>query len=53
MLVCVQDIAYRVQTIPKLHEIAGFEKPKHPLVSVIGYSKKSWQLSDGIQKRTI
>lgn len=30
---------YRVQTISQLHEIAGFEKPKHPLVTVIDYSK--------------
>jgi AraC-like DNA-binding protein len=35
----MKDITYRVQTISKLHEIAGFEKPKHPLVSVIDYSK--------------
>jgi AraC-like DNA-binding protein len=30
---------YKVQTISQLHEIAGFEKPKHPLVTVIDYSK--------------
>jgi len=30
---------YKVQTISELHEIAGFEKPKHPLVTVIDYSK--------------
>jgi AraC-like DNA-binding protein len=35
----MKDIAYRVQTIAQLHEIAGFEKPRHPLVSVIDYSK--------------
>jgi AraC-like DNA-binding protein len=35
----MKNIAYRVQTISELHEIAGFEKPKHPLVTVIDYSK--------------
>lgn len=35
----MKDIAYKVQTITQLHEIAGFEKPRHPLVSVIDYSK--------------
>lgn len=30
---------YRVESISELHSIAGFEKPKHPLVSVIDYSK--------------
>lgn len=30
---------YKVHTISELHEIAGFEKPKHPLVTVIDYSK--------------
>lgn len=35
----MKDIAFSVKTISKLHEIAGFEKPKHPLVSVIDYSK--------------
>jgi AraC-like DNA-binding protein len=35
----MKDIAYRVQTIAHLHEIVGFEKPRHPLVSVIDYSK--------------
>ena len=30
---------YKVETISKLHEIAGFDKPKHPLVTVIDYSK--------------
>jgi len=34
-----KTIAYKVQTISELHEIAGFEKPKHPLVTVIDYSK--------------
>lgn len=35
----MKDIAYRVQTISQLHEIAGFEKPKHPLITVIDFSK--------------
>jgi AraC-like DNA-binding protein len=35
----MKDIVYRVATISELHAIAGFEKPKHPLVSVIDYSK--------------
>jgi AraC-like DNA-binding protein len=30
---------YKVETISELHEIAGFEKPKHPLVTVIDFSK--------------
>jgi AraC-like DNA-binding protein len=35
----MKRIVYKVQTISDLHEIAGFEKPKHPLVTVIDYSK--------------
>lgn len=35
----MKDITYKVGTISELHEIAGLEKPKHPLVSVIDYSK--------------
>ncbi len=35
----MKDIAYKVQTIGQLHQIAGFEKPKHPLITVIDYSK--------------
>jgi AraC-like DNA-binding protein len=35
----MKNIAYKVQTIGQLHEIAGFEKPKHPLITVIDYSK--------------
>jgi len=35
----MRDIVYRVASISELHKIAGFEKPKHPLVSVIDYSK--------------
>lgn len=30
---------YRVETITDLHEVAGIDKPKHPLVSIIDYSK--------------
>jgi len=35
----MKDIVYRVTSISELHKIAGFEKPKHPLVSIIDYSK--------------
>ena len=35
----MKNIVYKVETISQLHEIAGFEKPKHPLVTVIDYSK--------------
>ena len=35
----MRNIVYKVQTISQLHEIAGFDKPKHPLVTVIDYSK--------------
>lgn len=35
----MKNIVYRVETISDLHRIAGFEKPKHPLVSVVDYSK--------------
>lgn len=34
-----KNIVYKVQTISELHEIAGFDKPKHPLVTIIDYSK--------------
>ena len=30
---------YRVKSISELHNIAGFDKPKHPLISVVDYSK--------------
>jgi AraC-like DNA-binding protein len=30
---------YKVETIYELHEISGFEKPRHPLITVIDYSK--------------
>ena len=35
----MKNIVYKVQTISELHEIVGFEKPKHPLVTVIDYSR--------------
>lgn len=35
----MKNIVYRVATINELHSIAGLKKPKHPLVSVIDYSK--------------
>jgi len=35
----MKDTVYRVSTISELHTIAGIEKPKHPLISVIDYSK--------------
>jgi len=35
----MKNIVYKVHSISELHEIAGFEKPKHPLVTVIDYSK--------------
>ena len=34
-----KNIVYKVGTISELHKIAGFEKPKHPLVTIIDYSK--------------
>lgn len=35
----MQNIVYRVETISALHEMAGLEKPRHPLFTVIDYSK--------------
>lgn len=35
----MKNIVYKVQSIGELHEIAGFDKPKHPLVTVVDYSK--------------
>jgi AraC family transcriptional activator of pobA len=34
-----EEIIYRVKSIADLHSFAGFEKPKHPLISVVDYSK--------------
>jgi AraC-like DNA-binding protein len=33
------EYIYRVKTISELHDFAGFEKPKHPLISVVDFSK--------------
>ena len=35
----MENKVFRIQTICQLHEIGGFDKPKHPLVSIIDYSK--------------
>ncbi len=35
----MKNIVFRVETIHDLHAIAGFEKPNHPLISIIDYSK--------------
>ena len=35
----MKNIVYTVETIRQLHEIIGIEKPKHPLISVIDYSR--------------
>jgi AraC-like DNA-binding protein len=35
----MKDVAYKVETINDLHKITGIGKPKHPLVTVIDYSK--------------
>ena len=35
----MKNIVYKVETIRQLHEIIGIEKPKHPLISVIDYSR--------------
>jgi len=34
----MKDIAYKVETISELHQIAGFPKPNHPLITIIDYS---------------
>ncbi|MFN8256480.1 MAG: helix-turn-helix domain-containing protein [Bacteroidales bacterium] len=39
----MKHIVYQVRTIDELHAVAGFGKPKHPLVSVIDYSKVNVQ----------
>ena len=33
------ETIYRVKSIADLHSFAGFDKPKHPLISVVDYSK--------------
>ena len=35
----MKNIVYRVETISALHQVIGFEKPKHPLFTIIDYSK--------------
>jgi AraC-like DNA-binding protein len=35
----MKHMIYKVETIDQLHEIGGLEKPRHPLLSVIDYSK--------------
>lgn len=35
----MKNIVFKVDTISQLHEIIGYEKPKHPLVTIIDYSK--------------
>jgi AraC-like DNA-binding protein len=34
-----EEIIYRVKSIGELHDFAGFEKPSHPLISVVDYSR--------------
>lgn len=34
-----EEKLYRVRSIGELHNFAGFEKPKHPLISIVDYSK--------------
>lgn len=34
-----EDNIYRVESISQLHEIAGLDKPKHPLMTIVDYSK--------------
>lgn len=37
--IIMKNIVYKVQTIGQLHDVVGFDKPKHPLVTVVDYSK--------------
>lgn len=39
----LEEGIYRVTSISELHSIAGFEKPKHPLITIIDYSKMKTQ----------
>lgn len=34
-----EEMIYRVKSISELHDFAGIEKPKHPLISVVDFSK--------------
>jgi AraC-type DNA-binding domain-containing proteins len=38
---------YKVETISELHQISGIEKPRHPLVTVIDYSRVNPQNGPG------
>lgn len=35
----MKDKVHYIQTISQLHEMSGFEKPRHPLITIIDYSK--------------
>lgn len=35
----MKELSYKVKTISELHSIAGLDKPKHPLITIIDYSK--------------
>ena len=35
----MKELSYKVETISDLHAIAGLDKPKHPLITIIDYSK--------------
>lgn len=39
MKAITKDTIFSVKSIAELHQIAGFDKPKHPLVTIIDYSK--------------
>ena len=34
-----EETIIRVESIGQLHEISGYGKPKHPLITIIDYSK--------------
>lgn len=35
----MKQLTYKVESISELHAMAGLEKPKHPLVTILDYSK--------------
>jgi AraC-like DNA-binding protein len=35
----MKNRVHRVETISELHEITGYDKPRHPLITIIDYSK--------------
>lgn len=41
------DPIYKVKSISELHAFAGFEKPKHPFISVVDYSTIDTNLESG------